>query len=398
MNRLFILVILISCWRTNLVLCQSQQPPTPYHASFQLTYDRTTEEYTFWLVPNYSTPNQFNTNQEESNVAVGVTLMVPKEFTIVSYTGLVANWNTLGNELKLGPGLPGQDLWPLDQIPLNVQYYSLGIAGFGTYAPFTSGMPIPSFRFKGNGCFGDIRMLEKEDPITKVALDSPYQLNIENYFLGNSASKANARLENHYLNNISLGASCFVQTELTARSDTFQVAANSTTAQFNVLANDDKNRLPVIVRDSKLRVLSSPAHGSLSITQDNQIQYQTNLENVPSFSFQYEVCLVSEPTQCDTATVVVRGSGPPSIRILQCNTEETILSVPAEWGDVNWFRNDFYVAFGPTLTVRESGQYSVQSPNQTCPADGCLQIIVITEVCCPDIIRIPTQARKVRRR
>lgn len=382
---------------------QSHTPSTPYHASFQLTYDQMTQEYTFWVVPNYSTPNQVNANTQESGVSAMVTLLVPKDFFIESFTRLVANWNELDVESKLGPGLPGQHLWPVDQIPPNVHYYTFLISPFSNYAPFTAGVPIPSFRFKGNGCFGDLRILEREDPITGVA-DEVYSLDLGNRFNARTslfaifAATGSLDIENHYLNNVGPNASCFLQTELVAQADTFQVNPGISTAQFAVLKNDDKNRIPVTVRDTRVRVLDPPAHGSWLVSESNQIVYQSTTDNIPSFSFQYEVCLLSEPTQCDTATVVVQGSGLATTRIVQCESEESILSVPDGWVDVRWFRDGILVGSGPSFVARESGRYSVRAANQTCPAEGCLEIQVITEVCCPDSLRIPTQARKVRRR
>ena len=403
MIRFFSCILMLSCWGISVAQGQSHTPSTPYHASFQLTYDRTTQEYTFWLVPNYSTPNVVNSNAQESGVGIGVTLMVPEAFTIERFTGLVANWDSQRDKnFKLGPRVPGQDLWPLELLPPHVNYYSYGIVPFSTYAPFLSGIPIPSFRFKGNGCFGDIRIVEKEDPIIQVASEGDYQLNIENYFVASSASRTTFSpprpLDNHFFSNVGPNASCFLQTELVAKSDTFQVAQGQTSAQFNVLFNDDKNRIPVAVRDTRLRILQPPTHGNLTVTPNQQIQYQSPAGSVPSFSFQYEVCLVSEPTQCDTATVVVRGSGPPTTRVVQCEEEETQLSVPEGWLDVRWFRDGVLVGSGPTFAARESGRYSVRASNQTCPAKGCLEIEVITEICCLDSLQIPAQTRKVKRR
>lgn len=404
MNRFLLSIFVLSFLCVGHVLGQMNQP---YNASFKLTYDRATEEYTFWLVPNYSTPNPDNPDTQETWVGVSVTLMVPNQFTIESYTGLVSNWGGSivgGREpVKFGPDVLGQDRWPLDKIPAHASYYHHYLIPFSTYDVFTSGVPIPSFRFKGNGCFGDIKIIENDDPAVKVFNDD-FHVNWENYFtsksvlnwLTSNSSEVN-NLGNHYFGNLGLGVSCFLQTELVARPDTFQVAAGSTSAQFNVLFNDDKNRIPVIVRDTKVRILKTPLHGNWTVLPNGDISYTTTSEAIPSFSFQYEVCLLSEPAVCDTVSVVVQGTGEPVTTVRQCQFEESILTVPDGWIDIQWFHNGNLVASSPSFVARESGRYTVRASNQTCPAEGCLPVEVITEICCPNQALVPTRALKTRR-
>ncbi|MFN4084754.1 MAG: hypothetical protein ACK4LB_02355 [Spirosomataceae bacterium] len=503
---------------------QVPKPSTPYHASFQLTYDRTTQEYTFWLIPNYSTPNEVNFNLAESDVAAFAILLVPKDFVITQFQNLVGKWDGNNNLTKLGPGL-NTIFWNSYSLLPDTYFYVLSnLAGNGQFfAPFQKGVPIPCFKFRGNGCFGDVRIFDLEDDIGPI-IESDYIFpwwgnSFQSYSSIMASSQAPQSFSNHYLAGDSKEVSCSSQTEVQAKPDTIRLDPKNSVSLFPILTNDSKNNLPVLSLDANVRLLQSPPIGSLSVLPTNQIEYYSSSNHVPNFTFQYQVCLKSEPLQCDTASVFVTGysvsdslfgvyisqnllgSLPDTsnnqvfqtlnifnsnrfnfkdvevrvthhdrieqvhfyssqgeispdlvkvnikalpkrgfvsfskqlniskeipflftqvdisavterdqvtfkqsnsfcltIPITQCDSEESILTVPSNWTGVQWFKNDVLVGQGNTLTVQEPGRYTVKANNQNCSSNGCCSIEVVRIICCDSEVLIPSKALKTVKR
>lgn len=80
-----------------------------------------------------------------------------------------------------------------------------------------------------------------------------------------------------------------------------------------------------------------------------------------------------------------------------CQGDRLDLSVSSTLTDVRWFRDNVQVGTGNTISVNQSGTYTTQATNQTCPASGCCPVVVQTEVCCPVEICIPVNVRKIIR-
>ncbi len=61
---------------------------------YKITYDQLTSRYTVFVVPDYSTPNAFNTGSNERGATAQVTIRVPKDFVVqpTSLTNTRGTW------------------------------------------------------------------------------------------------------------------------------------------------------------------------------------------------------------------------------------------------------------------------------------------------------------------
>jgi hypothetical protein len=98
-----------------------------------------------------------------------------------------------------------------------------------------------------------------------------------------------------------------------ANPDVASTAFN-TDVVINVLTNDtDKASLPASLTSVTPPVLlSQPANGSAIVNADGSITYNPADTFAGTDMFQYQICDVVDPTQCDTTTVMITvGSAPP---------------------------------------------------------------------------------------
>jgi uncharacterized repeat protein (TIGR01451 family) len=147
---------------------------------YKLTYDLLTGKYTVFVVPDYSTPNSFNTGSNEEGATAQVTIKVPKDFDIQgSITNSKGVW---GVSQKLNGSSYGLDP--------EFSYYIFNKAASVTdYGPFVQGTPVELFSFMGNGCFGQMGVLAKGDPFVAAAASS--SLNVECSFYSKSGQSGN---------------------------------------------------------------------------------------------------------------------------------------------------------------------------------------------------------------
>ncbi len=132
--------------------------------NYQLTYNSTTQTYTVWVVPQYSTPNANNPNTNEFGATAQVSLKVPKDFVIQNITDIKGAWEK--NPVKLG----SQPVFTPASLDPNYLYYVIGKNSTeADYGPFSSGTPVPLFTFQGNACFGAVGVLAKADPFVDAA-------------------------------------------------------------------------------------------------------------------------------------------------------------------------------------------------------------------------------------
>ncbi len=86
-----------------------------------------------------------------------------------------------------------------------------------------------------------------------------------------------------------------------------------------------------------------------------------------------------------------------TVPIKLCASEKVQASVPANLGNVQWFKNggSTAVATGNVVLLTEVGTYTFTATNQTCPTNGCCPVIIEPGVnCCPEDLCIPFTVRK----
>lgn len=152
---------------------------------YQVTYNSTTNLYTAFVVPDYSVPNSNNNTATEKGASAQFTLVVPKDFVITQVNDIKGIWLKPGDPgfTKLGPGNPGQSYPGLDP---TLNYYVIGKSATETdYGTFAPNVPVALFTFRGNGCFGPIKPLPKNDPFISAA-DTQASLNVGNNFYSRS--------------------------------------------------------------------------------------------------------------------------------------------------------------------------------------------------------------------
>lgn len=152
---------------------------------YQVTYNAGLDQYTALVVPDYTTPNANNNTATEKSSTAQFTIVVPKNFVITQVTDVKGTWSKPGDAgfQKFGPGNPGQSYPGLDP---TLNYYVFGKApseiDLGAFAP---NVPVVLFTFKGNGCFGPIKPLPKDDPFIQAA-DNQVSLNVADSFYSRS--------------------------------------------------------------------------------------------------------------------------------------------------------------------------------------------------------------------
>ncbi len=155
-----------------------------YTVGYQVTYNAADQRYTVYVVPEYNVPNAVNTTQNESGATASVTIAVPKDFVVSNILDIKGSWER--NPLKLGPGQPNQDYTGYSLDP-NTNYYVIGKSANQTiYGTFTSGVTVALFSFAGNGCFGQIRVIEPNE-LFITAAEARLGLNVANSFYSQSS-------------------------------------------------------------------------------------------------------------------------------------------------------------------------------------------------------------------
>lgn len=152
---------------------------------FQVTYEAIQGQYTVWVVPDYNTPNEWNSDSLEKGPTAQVTLRVPKDFVLNSVENVRGEWDT--SPLKLGPNEPNQPFF--SGLNPSYRYYVIGKSPVETiYGRFQKGKPVALFRFKGNGCFGAVSVVDETDPFVAVA-EAKAALKVRSSFYSRSGQR-----------------------------------------------------------------------------------------------------------------------------------------------------------------------------------------------------------------
>ncbi len=154
---------------------------------YKLLYNASTQVYTVWVHPDYSTPNANNSNASEFSATAQVSLKVPLAFVIQDITDIRGVWEKdprkLGNP-AIEPALAGETY------DKTSRYYAIGKAPVETnLGKFTVGDSVALFTFKGNGCLGPVSILAPADPFVAASINAT-SLNVRGSFYSRSGQPA----------------------------------------------------------------------------------------------------------------------------------------------------------------------------------------------------------------
>lgn len=269
--------------------------------SYKVTYDFSTERYTVWVVPEYSVPNSNNLNGVESGATAQVTLAVPKDFVITNVTDVTGSWEK--NPLKLGPGQPNQD-WSSVSLDTETNYYVIGKGSEETnYGSFTAGVDVPLFTFGGNACFGEVRIINPNEPFIAAA-DNVFSLNVANSFYSRSGAPQGGNQEPLEQFRAVAGTAAICTVDFIANPDNITTPPN-TLVTIPVLNNDTQNGIPLVPNLYTVTIATNPSNGTVSVNPNGTINYTPNTGFSGTDCFVYSVCELANPTVCRTADVCV---------------------------------------------------------------------------------------------
>lgn len=260
---------------------------------YKITYDSITTAYTAWVIPDYNLPNANNTGTVELGATAQFTVVVPKDFSIISLTDIHGTWDKPGGTsfIKLGTGLPNQPWVGLDP---TFNYYVIGkVSGETNYGLFSMGVPVALFSFKGNGCYGTLRPLTSNDPFIAIA-DNQMQLNVGCSFYSRSGqpSGGNQNPLEQFVSITGQSASCSTPI-ITTKPDTGSGTKDQPIV-INVLDNDKTNGIPVNPDSVKLSISVPPKHGVVTIDSTGNLTYTPDPGFTGEDSTAYEVCIGPE--------------------------------------------------------------------------------------------------------
>ncbi len=269
--------------------------------SYKITYDFSTERYTVWVVPEYSVPNTNNSNGTESGATAQVSLAVPKDFVIANVTDVTGSWEK--NPLKLGPGQPNQD-WSSVALDAETNYYVIGKSSEETnYGSFTAGVDVPLFTFAGNACFGQIRIINPNEPFIAAA-DNIFSLNVANSFYSRSGAPQGGNQEPLEQFRAVAGTPAICTVDFIANPDNTTTPPN-TLVTIPVLNNDTKNGIPLVPALHTVTIATNPTNGNVTVNPNGTVNYTPNTGFSGTDCFVYRVCEIANPTVCRTADVCV---------------------------------------------------------------------------------------------
>jgi hypothetical protein len=357
---------------------------------YEVTYEISSGTYSVWVVPNYNSINSNNPSASEFGATAQVSFKVPTGFIISNITDVKGTWYKTPQ--KLGPAeqtqLSGQGL------PAGTSYYVIGKSASETnYGAFSSGVPVKLFTFTGNGCFGAIEVLTKNDPFVTV-VESELSLNTAPSFYSRSGQPSDGGNQSPLEQfDVPFGspANC-----LLAFDDDYTAQA-ATPSDQAVLANDQFNGVTPATSDSvRVTIDTDPSSGSVTVNLDGTITYTANAGFAGTDTYKYTICDLQNLTVCSTATVTVTVTCPeptdPTFVVTQptCTvaTGTLTISTPAMGTDIS------YTITGPSPAVTAvnktsntfeelaPGDYSVTTTN----AGGCTSASVSFTVNDPSTI------------
>lgn len=291
-------------WLLTTIAGQAQQISTNT-VKFKVTYDKNTDRYTAWVVPDYNVPNANNSSLSEYGGTAQFTLKVPTSFSIVNIQDIKGTWEK--SPQRLGPGNVGT--WPgLDPA---YNYYVIGKGPSETnYGTFQAGMPVALFSFQGVACVGPVSPLPPGDPFISIA-DSQASLNVANSFYSRSGQPSGGNVVpfEQFINLTGNPADCRPISAI-ADSQTMTVGTSTTIA---VLTNDLNKGQPAIATNVSVTLTTPPSTGTAIINADKTISYSPPAGFTGVVSFTYTICDIVDPMVCSSApvTITVVSPAPP---------------------------------------------------------------------------------------
>jgi hypothetical protein len=268
---------------------------------YQVTYEDSTDTYSVWVVPNYSSNNSNNPSGSEFGATAQVSLKLPTDFFISNITDVTGGWDKA--PLKMGPEeQPDQFDNTTPALPSGTSYYVIGKgSGETQYGPFLPSSPIKLFTFTGNGCFGAIEVLATTDDFVTVARNE-LSLNTAPSFYSRSGqpSGGNQGPLEQFRAPFGSPVNC-----LLAVDDDYTAQAGTPSNQA-VLVNDQFNNVtPATSQDVRVTIDTNPSNGSVMVNSDGTITYTANNGSVRADTYKYTICDLQNLTVCSTATVTV---------------------------------------------------------------------------------------------
>ncbi len=310
---------------------------SPNTVNFKVTYDRSTNRYTAFVIPNYSLPSSNNPGPVERGSTAQYTLKVPVQFTIQNIQDIRGSWEK--NPMKFGPGQPGQDFTAFNLDPA-FNYYIIGKSSDETdYGSFAQGVPVALFSFQGNGCFGPISPLPPNDPFIAAA-ENQYALNVANSFYSRSGQPAGGNVVplEQFVNITGPAADC----RSVVTTPDSRTTALGTPVIIAVLTNDlYKTGGPASLSNVTPPTVGTPTSGTAAVNPDGTITYTPAFGFTGPASFSYTICDLVDPTNCSstTVTVTVQSAPPTAIADSQTTAFNTPTSVTVLANDLDKLGN-----------------------------------------------------------
>ena len=79
-----------------------------------------------------------------------------------------------------------------------------------------------------------------------------------------------------------------------------------------------------------------------------------------------------------------------------CSDEQLNVSIPANYTNVQWYKDGVAFGTGNAIVISASGNYTYTATNATCPVSGCCPIIVIVNDCCKPNVCVPYTVVKTK--
>lgn len=130
---------------------------------------------------------------------------------------------------------------------------------------------------------------------------------------------------------------------------------------------------------------------------DSAVLTVTAKAAVKGISFNY--AKIQNATQTDNSLTNNEALACVSIPLTICEVQQVEATVPANYANVIWFKNNQQVASGNVVLLGEPGLYTYTSSNATCPANGCCPLIIQEGAdCCPIQLCVPVTVTIIRKK
>ncbi|WP_273214633.1 SdrD B-like domain-containing protein [Runella zeae] len=81
-----------------------------------------------------------------------------------------------------------------------------------------------------------------------------------------------------------------------------------------------------------------------------------------------------------------------------CTGEAVEVNVPAQYTNVQWFKDGNLVNSGNVILLTDSGEYTFTASNNACPTEGCCPVIIEAgQNCCPTDVCIPVTLTRTKK-